>query len=385
VAAIFSDLHDVSQVLTEHIREEIGIVDVQPGSPRDVAATTEAAARITLLYTTPQQAHRNDPPERQTDGTRRFPPLALSCFYLVTTSGADGDDPIAAHHALGQIMTLYHDTPSLELPLSDNPGADPGAFTELGEGVMTVVQVPMLLDQIDKIWTSVDVQLQPWVLLEVSPVQLVSLKGDLEPAPVVRPGGIDLEVRAGTRPLLIRVTPEAVRPGGRVRIDAVLPGTVEAVTAGGVEVAAGDPLLVTEDGGAPLLLSLTGALAGLEGATVPLTIRAAGLVSRRGVLRLAPEGAPAVDAPPSISHDPSTDLVLTGANLAAADEAVTWPDAGVAAPTEVHTLALTGAAAGTVTIASSELDSLPAGRGPWRLTVRLDQLFTPYVLVELES
>jgi len=385
VAAIFNDLHDVSQVLTEHIREEIGIVDVQPGSPRDVAATTEAAARITLVYTTPQQAHRNDPPERQADGTRRFPPLALSCFYLVTTSGTDGDDPIAAHHALGQIMTLYHDNPALQLPLSDNPGADPGAFTELGEGAMTVVQVPMLLDQIDKIWTSLDVQLQPWVLFEVSPVQLVSLKEDLEPAPVVHPGGIDLEVRAGTRPLLIRVTPEPVRPGGRVRIDAVLPGTVEAVTAGGVEVAAGDPLLVTEDGGAPLLLSLTGALAGLEGATVPLTIRAAGLVSRRGVLRLAPEGAPAVDAPPSISHDPTTDLVLTGANLAAPDEAVIWPDVGVADPTDVHTLALTGVAAGTVTIDSSELGSLPAGRGPWRLTVRLDQMFTPYVLVELES
>ena len=62
--AAFNDLHDVAQVLTEHIREEVGIVDVQPGTPRDVTATTEAAARITLLYTTPQPAHRNDPHER---------------------------------------------------------------------------------------------------------------------------------------------------------------------------------------------------------------------------------------------------------------------------------------------------------------------------------
>ena len=69
MAALFTDLHDVAQVLAEHIREEVGIVDVQPGVPRDVAATTEAAARITLLYTTPQPAHRNDPPERQPDGT----------------------------------------------------------------------------------------------------------------------------------------------------------------------------------------------------------------------------------------------------------------------------------------------------------------------------
>jgi hypothetical protein len=37
---------------------------------------------------------------------------------------------------------------------------------------MAVVQVPMVLDQIDKIWTSLNMQLQPWVLFEVSPVQL---------------------------------------------------------------------------------------------------------------------------------------------------------------------------------------------------------------------
>ena len=116
--ADFLDLHDLAVVLAEHIREEVGIADVQAGVPRDVAATTEAAARITLLYTTPQPAHRNDPAEAQPDGARRFPPLALSCFYLVTTSGADGDDPIAAHHALGRIMTLYHDTPALQLPRS---------------------------------------------------------------------------------------------------------------------------------------------------------------------------------------------------------------------------------------------------------------------------
>ena len=63
MAALFNDLHDVAQVLTEHIREEVGIVDVQPGVPRDVSSSTAASARITLLYTTPQEAHRNDPPD----------------------------------------------------------------------------------------------------------------------------------------------------------------------------------------------------------------------------------------------------------------------------------------------------------------------------------
>lgn len=388
MAAIFNDLHDVAQVLTEHIREEVGIVDVQPGTPRDVSATTEAAARITLLYTTPQQAHRNDQPEPQPDGTRRFPPLALSCFYLVTTSGADADDPIAAHHALGRIMTLSHDNPALQLPLSDNPGVDPGAFTELGEGVMAVVQVPMVLDQIDKIWTSLDVQLQPWALFEVSPVQLVSELDDAGPAPAVRPGGVALDVRAGMRPLIVRVTPEAIRQGGRIRIDAVLPGTAEGVSVDGVDVPLGDASLVTAAGGSPLLLTLDdGGLEALGPGTHPLTVRASGLISRRGVLRIAAPAAPAVDAPAALRHDPATDLVLTGANLAGAQEAVLWPDVGVTAPTDVHSVALSAVAAGSVTVPSAAgLATVPAGRGTWRLTVRIGtQVFTPYVLVDLGS
>jgi hypothetical protein len=388
MAALFNDLHDVAQVLTEHIREEVGIVDVQPGAPRDVASSTEAAARITLLYTTPQEAHRNDPPERQPDGTHRFPPLALSCFYLVTTSGADADDPIAAHHALGRIMTLYHDNPALQLPLTDNAGVDPGAFTELGEGVMAVVQVPMELDRIDKIWTSLDVQLQPWALFEVSPVQLVSQLEDTEAASVVRPGGIGLDVRAGTRPLIVRVTPEAVRQGGRLRIDAIQLGTLESAGIGSIDVPAGDASLVVAPDGSPLLLTLDdGGLEGLAPGTHPLTIRASGLISRRGTVRIAPAAAPTVDAPDDFAHDPATNLVLTGSNLTGAEAAVLWPDVGVTAPTDVHTFPVGAVAAGSVTVPSAGgLATLPAARGPWRLTIRIgDHVYTPYVLVELES
>jgi Pvc16 N-terminal domain len=386
MSAVFTDLHEVAQVLSEHIREEVGIADVQPGVPRDVAATTEAAARITLLYTTPQMQHRNDPLERQPDGTHRHPPLALSCFYLVTTSGADGDDPIAAHHALGRIMTLYHDNPSLQLPLSDSPGAGAGAFTELGEGALAIVQVPMMLDQIDKIWTSLDVRLQPWALFEVSPVQLVSQLEDAPSAPGVRPGGIGLEVRAGTRPLIVRVTPEAVRQGGRVRIDAVLQATFEAVDVDGVEVPAGDASVLVAAAGSPLLLTLDdGGLELIRHGTQPLTVRASGLVSRRGVLRVADPATPVVDAPAALVHDPSTDLVLTGANLDEAQEALLWPDVGVTSPTDVHILPVTNASADSVTVPSAGgLATVPPARGPWRLTIRVGQhVSTPYVVLEL--
>jgi len=164
VGALFENLHDVAQVLTEHIREETGILDVQAGTPRDVTATTEPAVRLTLLYSTTQPGHRNDPHEPAPGGGERPPPLSLSCYYLVTTSGADSDDPIGAHSALGQVMRLYHDVPVLALPLSANPGSPPGVFTDLGEGQVMVTQVPMTIEQIDHIWTPVSEQLQPWAL-----------------------------------------------------------------------------------------------------------------------------------------------------------------------------------------------------------------------------
>jgi hypothetical protein len=385
--ALFNDLHDVAQVLTEHIREEVGIVDVQPGVPRDVAASTEAAARITLLFTTPQPAHRNDLIEPQANGSRRFPPLALSCYYLVTTSGADADDPIAAHHALGRIMTLYHDSPVLQLPLTDDPGSPPGAFSALGEGELAVVQVPMSLDQIDKIWMALDVGVQPWVLFEVAPVQLVSQLPDATPAPLVRPGGIGLDVRVGMRPLIARVTPELVRLGGRVRIDTVAHGTLEAVDVAAFVVPAGDASLEIPPSGTPLLLTLDdGGLETLGAGAQPLLVRAAGLASRRGVLRIAAADAPVLDAPAATPHDAGTDLVLTGANLTGADDAVLWPDVGLTAPSDVHTLPVANVGADSVTIPSAGgLAAVPAGRGPWRLAVRIGTQYTPYVLLELTS
>ena len=190
MCALFNDLHNVAQVLSEHIREETGIQDVQAGQPRDVAATTEPAARITLLYSTPQPGHRNDPREPASGGGMQPPPLSLSCFYLVTTSGTDSEDPIGAHHALGRVMGLYHDVPTLNLPLSANPGSPPGVFTDLGSGELSVTQVPIMLDQIDHIWTPLTEQLQPWVLFEVAPVQLVSHLPDTAALPVVRPPGM---------------------------------------------------------------------------------------------------------------------------------------------------------------------------------------------------
>jgi hypothetical protein len=387
---MFTDLHDVAQVLSEHIREQLGFTDVQPGEPRSVNATTTPGIRITLIYVTPQGTHRNDPWERQADGQRVAPPFSLSCFYLITASGMDSDDPIAAHNALGQVMRLFHTMPTLALPLSDSFAGSPGTgYTELGEGRLTLVQMPMMLEQLDKIWTSLEAQLQPWVMYEVGPVQLASLEPDREPAPVVRPGGVEfIDVRAGLRPLITRVTPAQVRPRGRLRIDAAIPATLEQVIVDGIPVLTADPSLTRPVDDGPLLLVLdSGGLENLGEGNHHLSIQAGRTVSRREVLRIAPANAAVIDAPATIRHSVKTDLVLTGANLGGALEAVLWPDQGLAAPSEVIDLPVVAVADGAVTIPAT---GSPAGLGDadfgsrlWRLVIRVGaHVYTPYVVLE---
>jgi hypothetical protein len=390
VGALFDNLHDVAQVLTEHIREETGIQDVQPGAPREVSATTEPAARITLFYTTPQPGHRNDPAEPALGGGLRPPPLSLSCFYLVTTSGADADDPVGAHHALGQIMTLYHDVQTLPLPLSANPGAPPGVFTDLGAGELTVSQVPITLDQIDKVWTPITEQLQPWVLFEVAPVQLVSRRPDAPAAPVVRPGGLALDEPVGQRPTLLRVTPQPARPGGRIRLDVATSTRLDGVWAGGLHIPAGDPALTlgplaSSGSAASAVLDLSrSGLSVLAAGMQPVTVAAAGLASRTVTVQLA-DGAPTLDAPPAPIHGAGTDLVLTGTGLGVVQEIVAWPDRGVAAPSEVHTLPFSSGGAGALTVRSAGgLAQLPASIATWRIAARLTgQSYAPYIVLEL--
>jgi hypothetical protein len=388
VGALFDSLHDVAQVLTEHIHEETGIQDAQPGPPRPADATTEPAARITLLYTTPQPGHRSDPAE-QGPGGLRPPPLSLSCFYLVTTSGADSDDPVGAHHALGQIMRLYHDSPVLRLPLSDDPGSPPGVFTELGEGELTVTQVPITLEQIDHIWTPLTEALQPWVLFEVAPVQLVSRRPDVEAPGVVRPGGVRLDQPIGQRPRLLRSAPQPVRVGGRVRLDAVAASAVDTVWVGGLRLAAGTPALSTapaREGVFSVVVDLSaGDLAMLGPGEHRVTLSVAGLASRTDTIRLV-DGVPGLDAPAAaVPHDSATDLVVRGAGLGAVQEVLAWPDDGIRAPTDVHSLPFSIGGPGSLTVRSAAgLADLPGAVSTWRLAARLaGQRYTPFVVVEL--
>lgn len=387
--AQFLDLHDMGQVLVELITEELGVTDVQVGAPKEAEGSTTAAARITLLYTTPQPTHRNDPMLRNPDGSLRHPPVTLSAFVLITTSGAADHDPIAAHGLLGRILQVFSANPILELPLSDSMGAGspPGGYSDLGEGKLCVSQVPLQLDQLDKIWNSMAVKHQPFALFEVGPVQLSSLKPDLVPAPVVRPGGVSMEgPRSGARPVVRRLVPSLVRQGGRVRLVTQPVGTFEGLYVGGNWVAAGDGAVLLSNADGDIVLSLgAGALADLSEGATTLTLRSGGRLSERVTLTIADPDAPTLDASSVLTHNPSVDLEITGANLAGATEVVVWPDVGVASPSEVQTFAVSAAAAGAITVTGLGVLSLGTFRAgvAYRVAARVDDyVYTPYIVLE---
>lgn len=170
--ATFADLHDVAQVLAERISSETGIADVQVGTPQEAGATTQFGVRITLLNTTPLPAPRDEP---TSPGPGLLPPpLRKSCLYLVSTSGAERDDPVAAHNALGQVLSLVHEVPVLQLPLSAQVASRPGAFSKLGEGQLRMTQVALTIEEVAQIWLALRQPLQPCALLEAGPIQLTS-------------------------------------------------------------------------------------------------------------------------------------------------------------------------------------------------------------------
>lgn len=170
--AKFAALHDVAQVLAEHIRAETAVADVEVGAPQQPGATTQPGVRLTLLSAAPLPALSGEPPRSRRSLTP--PALSISCFYLVSTSGAEGHDPVAAHDALGEVVRLIHAMPVLHLPRPTQVASPPSTVTERGEGQLRLTQVSMSIEQLAQIWLALRQPLQPCALLEAGPIQLAS-------------------------------------------------------------------------------------------------------------------------------------------------------------------------------------------------------------------
>lgn len=369
----FNVLSDVGRVLQSVIEGNVpGTTEVRIAPPVEEQSGAAPAVRVTLLWTTPQPTHRNDPSERNADGTIALAPSTLSVFYLVTTYGTTPEgNALEAHDLLGSIIAAFHVTPRLPLPVDG-----------LGEGWLGVTQMTMEPDLVEKIYTPLQLRLRPWVMFEVAPVQLVRTDEGM-PVPVVRPGGLALApIEVVTPPRIERITPSSVGFGGRIRIDAAYTGNPARVTIGAERIE--PPEIAALEPGGPVRANLPPAV---TAQAYDLTLAAANNISSQPAgLTVLDINLPSIFAPGVAEHSAAGDLVLDGASLGANGDplaAFFWPDSGISAPGEVVELAGAVEGGGTaLRITAAEL----AGLRPtlYRISVRMAaHLYTSYVLLEI--
>lgn len=387
--AVFANLHHVSEVMTQVIREHLPAAPsggVHSGAPLDDPKTASEQIRVTLLWVTPQPTHRNDPWERTATGGLAPPPLTLAGFFLVTTYGMGMDDePVRAHELLGNVMQAFHTVSELRLPLDSLAGR--------GEGKLSFVQVPTAADLMEKVYAPLQARHRPWVLYEVGPIQLAMVTPVTDPGPLVRPGGVRLDgVVVADRPLITRVTPAQQVQGGQVRVDVELHGR----PLGRLRIgrAAIEPDAVTFLSEQALVVTIPAALpdavppgaADVYVQTGDALAPPVSISDPERLLVLAPDAA-TIDAPLFASHDLGAALTLSGRGLASATELVMWPDRGVAEPAEIRSLAIAAATPYSVEVSAAALAA--ASLVPdldYRLSVRVDaHRYTPYVLARFHA
>jgi hypothetical protein len=385
--AVFNNLHHVGEVLVQTIADGLpaplaGLLQVGP-PPLKIDGNSEDI-RVSLLWITPQATHRNDRWERNADGSSKPPPLTISGFYMVSTLGSSGGDPIRAHELLGNVMLIFHRVPELQLPLAALPAA--------GEGPLSVVQVAGAAELLEKIFVPLQVPLRPWALFEVGPIQLPHQVAPLPPPPVVRPGGIRLgELQVLGRPQLLRVTPEQQAQGGRIRIDVELLGrTLVAVLVDGVSTPAAALIELVAESSYVLELPDVAPDSILPGARWIRLEVGDDLVdpprqfSERAALQVLDPSTPTLDAPSFASHSLAAPLILQGRSLAATVELVFWPDRELSMPSEIKSLLAPAAAATTIQATAAQLGAAGLTPGSWRVSARIGaHVYTPYVVMEL--
>ncbi len=366
--AVFDNLYQVGRNLVDLLVSRIDVSNAQVGPPLDLADSTAEAIRITLLWLTPQPGHRNDPREAGPGGPQR-PPLSLSGYYLVSTYGSASDDTIQAYNILGQVLQVFHTLPVLELP--------DAAVPLMGDGRLAVVHMPTDAELMERVYSSLQLGLRPWAILEVSPIQLRHLGEALPEPPVVRPGGVQLApVESAAPPAIERVTPATVHPGGTIRIDAVYHSPVS-VAVGGVTLPAAAVSVAVAGG--PVFASLAEVTPG----AYDVTLTAGPLTSPACSLTVSDPAVAGVQAPSPGAHQISGgDLTLDGQHLATSDQVILWPDQGLATPSDVVTLQPVMAAAGQVTVPRATVQAARLRPALYRVTVRTGpHRYTPWVLL----
>jgi hypothetical protein len=160
-----------------------------PDKARDGISSNQL--NVFLYQTTLNAAWRNrDMPSRVRPGETSLPPLPLTLHYLLTAYG-ENDDDMDGHHVLGQAMSILHDHPILsheEIRAALGPTVPLfPPVVDQPEGVRITFQ-PMSLEEMSKLWTTLQTQYRISASYQVSVVLIESLGAVKTPLPVLHQG-----------------------------------------------------------------------------------------------------------------------------------------------------------------------------------------------------
>jgi hypothetical protein len=217
-----------------------------------------AGVNLYLYRVTESPSTRNDPwrGDRAT-GPSNNPPLGLNLFYLLTPLGTRpvdanfsvGDD---SHTMLGAAMLALHENPVLNDVHIPGFDADSALSAELLRSYerVKVTLIPTNLDELSKIWATINQPYRLSVAYEASLVELTPTPPPAVPAAGVR--SFNANVRESSAPQIIALAPAA---GALASVDAagaLVPNTLR-ITGTGL-VAPGQPAVVRFGGSSTTVL-----------------------------------------------------------------------------------------------------------------------------------
>ena len=184
----FTVIGIVGEILKELLRTRLS--EAFPGSfsspdsvtlltPKDLETTRKDKLSIFLYQVTENAFMKNQPMERVGDGQLRHPPLSLNLYYLLTpfvkeTDAIRGWD---IHTILGRSMQVLYDNAILEGPALRDifVAIHQEEYYEQIENIRIVLN-PLSLDDLTKIWNSLDTPMKLSVGYEVRVVIIESTR-----------------------------------------------------------------------------------------------------------------------------------------------------------------------------------------------------------------
>jgi hypothetical protein len=140
-----------------------------------------------------------------------YPPLALNLYYLITSYGNDNED-IEAHQLLAKAMSILHDNPVLNESRIENSLVGNDLYQQIEK--IRITHQPMSLDEMSKLWMTLQTQYRISTAYQVSVVLIDSTRPIKSPLPVISRGddGRGAAVISALQPMLIEALPPDRKP-----------------------------------------------------------------------------------------------------------------------------------------------------------------------------